>query len=688
MEIILAILLFPIKVVKKVGNALKKPLKPITNVFETFCIGVYRFFRYAYVGFLTPFKALASGTKKMEEYERQLRKEKSKQAKLKAVEREKNREAELLREQESAEAAKELAAQQAEFDRQNAVVDELIQQQLEMNATQAETMSDGSIVVPPSVDENSDVEPLDLNDVGDGVPPKPAAGVGMTLSDIISPETEAEDGEEDQKPKKIDKDAWILEEEEEEKKKGIGDHINAFLEKIFAIPVGLVRNAKKKNAKAAEERAKKKGDINRQAMVLDFQGEDSDREENKVMWEYVCKNPEGKTVKGYFAAHSKIEVHSFLTTQGMIIYSIRTNKWIQTMYNNVNGNGAKIKRKDLIFFLTQLSTYIKSGIPLVEAMNILIRQFKDKNYQRMFRSMMYDLTMGESFSKAMENQGNSFPPILINMVKSSELTGELPEALDDMCEYFTQVEEARKEMVSALTYPTIVFIMAIAVSIFMMMYIVPQFAEMFTAMENAEIPAITKFVMGMSDFLEKNLLWLILWVIIIVTLIMYLYKNVKVTRTGMQWLMMHIPVMGEIMIYNETAMFSKTFSNLLSHNVFITDSMKVLKKITNNEIYKTMIFETVNNLAAGEKISAAFKDQWAFPVPAYEMIVTGEKTGQLAEMMAKVSSYYQSEHKNAVTRVKALMEPIIIVFLTVVVGGIVLAIVIPMFSMYNAVQNM
>ena len=116
--------------------------------------------------------------------------------------------------------------------------------------------------------------------------------------------------------------------------------------------------------------------------------------------------------------------------------------------------------------------------------------------------------------------------------------------------------------------------------------------------------------------------------------------------------------------------------------------MNILKKITNNEIYKMVILDTVNNLASGEKISAAFKDHWAFPVPAYEMIVTGEKTGQLAEMMAKVSAYYQDEHKNAVTRVKALMEPLIIVFLTAIVGVIVLAIVIPMFKMYETVQGM
>ena len=134
-------------------------------------------------------------------------------------------------------------------------------------------------------------------------------------------------------------------------------------------------------------------------------------------------------------------------------------------------------------------------------------------------------------------------------------------------------------------------------------------------------------------------------------------------------------------------MFSKTFASLLSHNVYITDSMDILNRVTNNEIYKMMILDTVANLARGDKISAAFKDQWAFPVPAYEMIVTGEKTGQLAEMMGKVSTYYQSLHKNTVTRIKALVEPILIIFLTFSVGAILLAVVIPMFNMYGQVQN-
>ena len=149
---------------------------------------------------------------------------------------------------------------------------------------------------------------------------------------------------------------------------------------------------------------------------------------------------------------------------------------------------------------------------------------------------------------------------------------------------------------------------------------------------------------------------------------------------------MHIPVVKNIIIYNEVTMFTKTFSSLLSHNVFITDTLEILSKITNNEIYKMLVKDTAANLERGEKISAAYKDQWAFPIPAYEMIVTGEKTGQLAEMMSKVSKYYQDLHKNAVARIKAFVEPILIVMLTVVVGFIVLSIVIPMFNMYNAIM--
>ena len=132
--------------------------------------------------------------------------------------------------------------------------------------------------------------------------------------------------------------------------------------------------------------------------------------------------------------------------------------------------------------------------------------------------------------------------------------------------------------------------------------------------------------------------------------------------------------------------FTKTFSSLLKNNVFITDSMEILSKITNNEIYKKIMFNTINNIAVGEKISASFKDNWAIPDVAYYMIVTGESTGELAEMMNKVSLYYQEEHKNVINSLKSLIEPIMIVFLAIIVGGVVMAVIIPMFSLYGQIS--
>ena len=150
---------------------------------------------------------------------------------------------------------------------------------------------------------------------------------------------------------------------------------------------------------------------------------------------------------------------------------------------------------------------------------------------------------------------------------------------------------------------------------------------------------------------------------------------------------MKIPVIGNIIIYNEVTMFSKTFANLLNHNVFITDSIDVLSKITSNEVYKKLIHDTSVNLTKGESISASFKDHWAFPYIAYQMILTGEKTGRLGQMMEKVSQYYQEQHRTIVNRLKTLIEPILIVGLAVIVGGILLAIVVPMFALYDQVSS-
>lgn len=486
-----------------------------------------------------------------------------------------------------------------------------------------------------------------------------------------------------EKRKKLDSEAYINENVKLEKE-SIGEKIK----NIFSPVALLFANIGKKfkNNIFSKNRRNKK-EMKRETLLIDFEGEDAIKSDKKVLYEYVAKDLNGKIVKDYFNAYSKVEVHSYLLSEGYEVYSIKTNKLIQLLHSSTSTNKTKFKNKDLIFFLTQLSTYIKAGIPLVESLRIVARQYKNKKYQKIFRSVIYELTIGESFSTAMEKQGIAFPKLLINMVKTAEMTGSLPEVLDDMANYYSEVEASRKQMITAMTYPSLVFVFAIGVMIFVMVFVVPQFVEIYDSMDT-KLPGITIAILAMSQFLKTKWIWLILGLVLFVFLFIYSYKKIKGFRTLCQWIIMHVPVFKNVIIYNEVAMFTKTFSSLLSHNVPITDCMEILNKITNNEIYKMLILDTITNLAKGGKISDAFKDHWAFPVPAYEMIVTGEATGELSEMMGKVSIYYQDLHKNTVTRVKTFVEPILTIFLTAGVGIIILSIIIPMFEMYSAVQEM
>lgn len=464
----------------------------------------------------------------------------------------------------------------------------------------------------------------------------------------------------------------------------VSNNLNEFLKKLNNLPT-IISN--KMGLGTFSRSSKNKALLKREALLINFDGADAEKSDVKLLFEYVAKNPDGEIVKDYFEAYSKVEVHSFLLSEGYEVYSIRTNKWIQFAHKNANMNNTKIKTKDLIFFITQLSTYIKAGIPLVEALRVLEKQYKNPKYKKIFKAVIYDLTMGENFSEALLKQNVAFPKLLINMVKTSEMTGELPEVLDDMAEYYSESEQTRKQMVTALMYPSLVFVFATAVIIFIMVYVVPQFVEIYKSMDASKIPAFTMAVINISNFLKTYALYLIIGLIASIFLFIYLYKNVKFFRIIVQFIAMKLPVMGNTIIYNEVTMFTKTFSSLLAHNVFITESMEVLNKITNNEIYKMLILDTMSNLAKGDKISDAFKDHWAFPLPAYEMLVTGEKTGELPEMMSKVSSYYQELHRQQVTRIKTFIEPILTVFLTVIVGFIIMAIIIPMFGMYESIQT-
>jgi len=425
---------------------------------------------------------------------------------------------------------------------------------------------------------------------------------------------------------------------------------------------------------------------NVEEILADVNSEDKVDRSDLLTFDYVVKNDIGQEIKSSFDAKSASEVEAFLINEGYHIVSVELRK--KSILNaDINLVSPRLSSSELSFSLTQLSTYIKAGIPLIDSVRILAKQSTKSNKRKIYDKIVFDLVAGESFSQALENQKDVFPRLLINMVKASELTGDLTATLDEMSDYYTSIEQTKKQMIAALTYPTIVLILAIIVIAFCLIWVVPNFVDMFTDVE-AGLPVITQITIAASNFMSNN--YIIILSVLTIVVISYItaFKNVKSFRKTMQTLFMKTPVVGNIIIYNEVTMFTKTFAQLLNHSVHITDSMAILSKITNNEIYKEIIANTLNTLSKGGKISESFRGQWAFPIVAYEMLVTGESTGQLGLMMDKVAVHYNNLHKTAVTQVKSLIEPLTICLLAFAVGFILLSIIIPMFDLYNAVGGM
>ena len=400
-----------------------------------------------------------------------------------------------------------------------------------------------------------------------------------------------------------------------------------------------------------------------------------------VGFKYTILNDSGKKEQSTVKCESLEDAKSFLGQLGFEVLDVQPRSKADIDINI----GNKIKAGELSFALTQLSTYIRAGIPLVDSVKILAKQSAKKELKKQFYQVVYELLKGENFSDALQAQGDIFPKLLINMVRTAEMTGDLSSILDDMAEYYTSMENTKKQMKSAMTYPLVVLTLAFGVLIFMLTYLVPQFSAMFEE-QGASLPALTQTILNISHFIQEKYIILIVGIAIFVGSFMYLYKKVKSFRTTVQIILMHLPVFGNIIIYNEIANFTKTFASLINHGVFITDSMEILSKITNNEVYIRIINKTLVNLGKGDTISSAFKGEWAIPIVAYEMIVTGESTGQLGQMMEKVASHFQMLHKSIIDQMKSLIEPLLIVFLAGVVGVILISIVQPMFAIYSAVQ--
>lgn len=401
-------------------------------------------------------------------------------------------------------------------------------------------------------------------------------------------------------------------------------------------------------------------------------------DEKKDTYKYRVMNKQGKKFYGYIDAYDVESVKAYLKNEGLKVIEIEK----QSKLKEIKVKKPKLKDSEISFMLTQLSTYLKAGIPLVDAVKILEKQSVKSKEKRIYSNIIYELSKGENLSNALRTQNGVFPIFLINMIKTAELTGDLNSVLEDMQKYYDKKDKNKKAFINSMTYPIVLFSFAILVLIFILTYVLPKFVTLFNN-EDATIPTFTKIILGISTFLSNHFWSIIIVLIILLLIICLLYKYVKSVRKAIQIFLMKLPFIGKIIIYNEIVMFTKTFASLLSHKVFITDSIKVLEGVSNNEVFKGIIKDSLNSLSKGDNISSSFENKWVFPVAAYEMLVTGENTGKLDMMMKYVGDYYEELESGLLKRFNSFIEPVLIVFIAIIVGIVVISVIIPMFSFYG-----
>lgn len=400
----------------------------------------------------------------------------------------------------------------------------------------------------------------------------------------------------------------------------------------------------------------------------------------KKKYRYKAKDASGKIINATFDAYNISSAKKYLSSIGLEVLEIKERKGLDVdIYLT-----SPISISKLSFLLTQLSTYLRSGLTLIDSVELLAKQEKNAERKKIFNIIASDLLIGDNLSTALEHQKNVFPRLLINMVKSSELTGDLVSTLDEMASYYGAIDKTKKEIRSAMTYPTLVFFFSIIVVTFILVWVIPQYQNMFNNF-GAKLPAITVATINLSNFIRRNSITILLVIILLLSLYIVCFKKSRNFRLFVQRMYLHIPVVKKIIMYSEVSMFARTFASLLNHSVHISNCMDVLMNITDNEVYRDIIMKTVENVSSGGKISDAFKNHYAIPSVAYEMILTGEETGSLGLMMEKVADYYDNLHTNTVSSLKSLLEPFLIIFLSISVGLIILAVILPMFEMYRVI---
>lgn len=397
-------------------------------------------------------------------------------------------------------------------------------------------------------------------------------------------------------------------------------------------------------------------------------------------FKYNGKSRKGERKQGRVEAKSKNQAIAVLREQGIMAFELHEVK--QSVLQKDIQIGKQVKNYDFVVYCRQFATLIRSGITIVDATKILAEQTESKGLKKVLFTVDSELREGTAFSDAVEKHPKIFPPIFVNMIRAGEATGNLDETLERLATYFEKQHTIKSKIQSALSYPIVLSVITVAVVVFLMTFVIPRFIDMFADL-GAELPWITVAVIATSEIIS-SFWWLVLLILlIVVTAFIVAKKRSKAFQYTVSTITFRLPIFGKLLQKAAIARMTRTLASLFSSSVPILQSLTIVERVVNNPVMGKVVLQARDSLEQGNSLTAPLKESWIFPPLVTQMIAIGEETGSLDLMLSKVADFYEEEVDRSVDTLKSLIEPIMVVVLAGVVGFIVLAVFIPMFSLFD-----
>lgn len=395
------------------------------------------------------------------------------------------------------------------------------------------------------------------------------------------------------------------------------------------------------------------------------------------VYQWKGKNPKGRSVKGEMEAESAEQVRQSLIRRK--ITPSKVKKKPKDLLENVKFLQPKVKETDVIIFCRQFSTMIDAGLPLLQCLEILQAQQENPTFKRHLKKIKESVESGETFADSLKRFPKDFNELFVNMIAAGEAGGILDVILGRLSAYMEKMAKLKKQVKGAMTYPIITLFVAVAVVGIILVFVIPVFEEMFASMDSA-LPAPTQFVVTLSEFVIANIHWILLSVGSVIFGLNRFYKTKK-GRVIMDDLFLRLPVMGILIRKVAVAKFTRTTSTMLSSGVSILEALDIVGKTSGNKIVEFAIRDVKSGIAEGRSMADPLMESGVFPSMVCSMIAVGESTGALDTMLEKIADFYDDEVDQAVKNLTDMIEPFMLVFLGTVVGGLVVSMYLPIFTM-------